>query len=182
MINSAINAVLSGWTLQHFANLASVLSVAAIAIAWATYVRTHRKERKSHVNTMFREYLRLDFEYHMVPSKQREDEALRRLRAYKMWVLDEINEWVDGEERKRLFRKSAKEARDRLVRNWKATIQYHLHRHSCPGYWDAFLVSEACYSDSFVAFAKKWHMDSPDHRRCPFCEEMNKSALPAPNG
>lgn len=179
-----VRVVTDGWSLQDWASLASIVSVGAIVIAWATYVRTNQKDRKAHVNTMFREYLRLDFEYHMRPPAEREEDALRRLRAYKMWVLDEINEWVDGEERKRLFWSNAAiDSRDRLVRNWRETIRYHLHRHSCAKYWDAFLVSRHCYSESFFAFAQEWHIDSPkhadDHQGCEFCTLMKEDQLKA---
>lgn len=108
MISHVTSVVLSYGSLDNLAKLANVLSVVAIMIAWATYVRTNRKERRSHANMMFREYLRLDFEYHMTRDGRDDDEALRRLRAYKMWVLDEINEWIDGENERFIFSQSKK--------------------------------------------------------------------------
>ena len=80
---------------ENLARVATVLGVLAIPIAWMTLTSTWDASRASHMNTLFREFLRIEFDYFNQPGNAPgKGPAWQSLRSYKMWVLEEI--WISA--------------------------------------------------------------------------------------
>lgn len=178
--------------IDKLASLATLLGVFAILIAWIGLKKTWRTERASHMNTLFREFLRLEFDFFNANCEEGEskDKALDSLASYKMWVLEEIWMWTD-ENRHKVFilRPESTNRLHRAVENWHATLEYHLHRNASLHAWEEFWADRKCYHAGFVEFAERWNPHSPLHRDavpdCKLCkrtrsEEAQPADLSAP--
>lgn len=170
--------------IDKLSSLATVLGVLAIIIAWVGLKRTWRTERASHMNSLFREFLRLEFDFYNADHSDEEScrRARETLRSYKMWVLEEIWMWAD-ENRHKVFllRPGMTNGLRNAVANWDETIKYHLHRDAEMSSWADFELNQGCYHKGFVEFAREWNPSSPDHKRlrreCHFCKAGSSSGV-----
>lgn len=159
------------------ANAATIAGVTGVFFAWVSFTHTRDTNRASHMNSLFRDMLRLEFDFYNATEPRSENsDAFRSLFSYKMWVLEEIWMWVDGQRwRPFLLQPQRKAAHDRLLRGWRDTLIYHLQRKASERGWRDFINNQGCYHPGFVKFARTYHPFSPDYRRlastldCPDC-------------
>jgi hypothetical protein len=163
---------------ENLARVATVLGVLAIPIAWMTLTSTWDASRASHMNTLFREFLRIEFDYFNQPGNAPgKGPAWESLRSYKMWVLEEIWIWLDGQQHRVFPLQPARANRHReLLVGWEATLRYHLQNRADAATWSDFYANRKCYHKGFIAFAERHHPYSPlrDARAtldCPVCGE-----------
>ncbi|MDT8758658.1 hypothetical protein MZO42_08105 [Sphingomonas psychrotolerans] len=154
---------MDGSTAENLARIATVIGVLAIPIAWKTLTTTWDTNRASHMNTLFREFLRLEFDYFNQPANQAgQGPAWESLRSYKMWVLEEIWIWLDSQQHRVFPMQPGRANRHReLLAGWDATLKYHLGNRPDQKTWDEFYRNRKCYHKGFVAFAMRHHPCSP---------------------
>lgn len=157
------------------ANLATVLGVVAILIAWAVHRYTIAKDAKANMNQLFREFQRLEFDYYNTDKAiEKHPEAENRLFAYKMWVLEEAFEWQRGRGGAYLnpFRYLIRWWARQSIADWYSTIRSYLH----VGRQDEFkrlIHYQDCFSPRFTRFALRHHIRSPLHQPCEeYCRRM----------
>jgi hypothetical protein len=173
-------------TLGDSANLATIAGVIGIALAWLSYRQTIQSGRASHMNALFRDFLRLEFDFFNADDpKSLNSDAWRSLFSYKMWVLEEIWIWVDSQ-RFRLFpmQPGRADAHRKLLAGWHETLRFHLGHRATQTGWRDFIDNEGCYAPGFVAFVRLHHPASPDYGKpgptihCPVCAKRVPAELP----
>lgn len=141
----------SGW-----ADVATIIGVllgaTTLVAAYRQYQSSKRASRLVHVNSLFRDFLRLEFDFHNVPHGDvvERDAARRTLQSYRMWVLEETWLWLRGVNKRRRWTAKGRAQKLELTQTWNATIDYHATRLTPKG-WQDFEDSEPCYSPGFHA-------------------------------
>ena len=172
----------TGLSLTELGQIAGIVGVVAISIAWLTYRWTITANRASHMSNLFREYVQMAFTYYDKDVARDETHAAYSYLAdYKMWVLEEIWIWTT---RVHPLTRRWLPRHKRLIENWRCTIIHQLHRDETAALWEDFTASRVCYHRDFVAFAEEWHPFSPAHRakhpRCTQCKHTAPAAKPQP--
>lgn len=149
--------------LSNASSVATIIGVIGVALAWRSYRVTVDSAKSSHMNALFRDYLRLQFDFFNADKERpRDGNAWRSLFSYKMWVLEEIWIWVD-DQRFRSFpvqpRRSEKHRC--LLIGWHDTLVFHLKDRPSERGWREFIANEGCYAPGFVAFVSLHHPHSP---------------------
>lgn len=140
--------------LQGWASLATVLGVAfaifTLALGYMQYRSSIRAASLSHVNGLFRDLLRLEFDFYNAPNPNHDDRvsARSRLAAYKMWVLEELWLWLKLKKSERPITAGARAAHTRFIENWTDTLDYHARRNSEDD-WNNFKAARLCYDATF---------------------------------
>ncbi len=170
---------LEDWTGIEIQQLAAIVGIIAVVIAWQTYRRTKRKDRRERMNAVFRDFLRMDFDFHVADGagtlNAGRNEALRRLHSHKMWTLEEVWIWLRIEKRRLGWHPLPTIFRRRRIRafidNWHHTIAFHLHSETLPDGFKRFLEAGECYEADFVAHVIRTHPSSPAHDKggCAYC-------------
>jgi hypothetical protein len=147
------------WTLENWANFATALGglvgLAAALIALAALLSSARTSRLEHMHSLFKEYLRLQFEYHSaVGDKNANVTALRSdLGSFKMYTLEEMTLWLKRERGWRLLYFWSR-FHKKHIESWSSTIDWHLDTSSPQDYAD-FWKAEACYGPDFKAAVRR---------------------------
>ena len=142
--------------LQGWANLATVLGIAfavtTLALAYIQYRSSLRAASLSHVNSLFRDLLRLEFDYYNSSSQSSSDRASARARlgSYRMWVLEELWLWIEAKKRD-FGRMSSSGENAVFIDNWLETLNFHARRNSTAD-WIDFQDAKGCYHPEFVAY------------------------------
>jgi hypothetical protein len=143
------------------ANCATIVGVIGLLIAWRSYTNSTAISKKHEMNAMFREFLKLDYEYSVESCKSDNiSKSEKKLRAYKMWVLEEVYIWLKDLRGKRIHYK--------LIDDWEKTIIFHLNSEShekinlvIGNSWKYFDRHRKCYDDDFGDFVDNHHQHSP---------------------
>ena len=146
----------------------TVLALAGVSVALFTYVGTAATARLSHMHTMFKGYLELEFEYRTQAPYYPEDRLTtsRRYRmrdvlgSYKMYVLEEMYLWLGREKRMNVLYVLPWTHTRKHLRGWEKTLEWHLKRCSIIDR-DRFNEAKDCYGPSFQEEARKaWEDES----------------------
>ena len=172
-VAGAVEVGTSVWAwAQLFANFATILgffvAIFAGVVALRAYISNTRAAANAQMHGLFRDYLRLRFDYasHTIDEKATEnplgEQLLSQLAGLKLYALEEMYVWIRREEGLlRSFagfplRKTERRYQQDIINSWKATILTHTHQEEA-----AVLASivdyTRCYSVEFLKFlASDW--------------------------
>jgi hypothetical protein len=140
--------------LADFASLATIigapLALLALIVGVATLRSGARAARFQHMHSLFKDYLRLQFEYSQAALQPGVDAtALRKkLGSFKMYTLEEMYIWL-RKERGLNLRWLWSPFRRRYIDGWQATIDWYLDDRSDEDF-DDLAKAVACYGSGFL--------------------------------
>jgi hypothetical protein len=142
------------WGLSDLADAATGLGVPIALLAFlvglATLLSNARTARLQHMHDMFRDYLKLQFEYNKAVGEGNTNrKALRgNLGGFKMYSLEEMTLWLRRERAWRLVYFWSPFHYDH-IKSWQATVDWHLGQ-SSPEDFEDFEESIDCYGPDFI--------------------------------
>jgi hypothetical protein len=142
------------WSLEQWANFATaaggLLGLVAALIALMTLITGARTARLQHMHDLFKEYLRLQFDYNVAVGE--DNGNLTRLRSnlggFKMYTLEEMTLWLKRERGLRPFYFWSR-FHQQHIESWSKTIDWHLDT-SSPEDFSDFEKARACYGPDFI--------------------------------
>lgn len=173
---------------ETLANIATTLGFAAAffggLVALLSYRSANRAAESAHMHGLFREYLRMRFDYEMgasgaaapaEPASTRRPEqsrygAAEQLAGLKLYALEEMWEWVRREERAwalkwPMSRTRASAERIDFLKAWRATILTHANEERVE-VAESILGYTHCYGVPFLEFvADGWEGDREGMKR-----------------
>ena len=149
----------AGSLLSDAASFATIvgapLALLALIVGVATLRTSARTARLQHMHSLFKDYLRLQFEYAQAIAQDKVDEAAlrRKLGSFKMYTLEEMHLWL-RKERGLNWRWLWGPFRRRHIKAWEATIAWHLDDSSDEDFAELEKAQE-CYSEGFLKLVKQ---------------------------
>ena len=151
--------VVSNWDLKDWTDFATVvgalIALAALLVGVITLLSNARAARLQHMHNLFKEYLRLEFEYNVaVGNGNHNQQKLRaNLGGFKMYSLEEMLLWLRRERAWGLVYFWSRTHRNH-VKSWKSTIEWHLD-HSSLEDFAQFEEAIKCYGADFIAAVRR---------------------------
>ncbi len=145
--------------LADVASLATIigapLALLALVIGVATLRSGARAARFQHMHSLFKDYLRLQFEYSQAALQPGVDttELRKKLGSFKMYTLEEMYIWV-RKERGLNLRWLWSPFRKRYIDGWQATIDWHLDDSSDEDFAE-LAKATACYGSGFLGLVRR---------------------------
>ncbi|HVQ06922.1 MAG TPA: hypothetical protein VMS43_00655 [Allosphingosinicella sp.] len=148
------NAGEGAWRLSDLADMATALGVPigllAFLLGLLTLLSSARTARLQHMHDMFRDYLKLQFEYNKAvgDGNSSRKELRKNLGGFKMYSLEEMTLWLRRERvwgRVYFWSSFHREH----VKTWQDTINWHLDDSSYQDFADVEAAIE-CYGPDFL--------------------------------
>jgi len=130
-----------------------IIAIGSLAIAYWQFHNTRAITKLAHMNGLFRDALRLEFDYHNTPNTNAAERAIAadKLISYKTWVLEEMWIWLhDLKVERRSWFPEARKKRKGIIGNWTNTLNYHIEQVDSI-HWPGFVESRGCYHIGFYS-------------------------------
>ncbi|WP_147283638.1 hypothetical protein [Bosea caraganae] len=137
--------------------IALLLAVAGAWIALRTFTITAATARKSHMQKLFADFLRFQFEYNINNGSTKNEELINDLASMKLYSLEAIFEWTQNERKilksrfKFLNIDDTEVINEQIIKCWEETIFSHVK-----GETEATINNinkyKNCYNPEFIAF------------------------------
>ncbi len=138
-----------GLTVSEICSIAGVVT-AILTIGWAFWQYSEAKKAAAEVriNAMLREMLAMKFQLYLHGNPK--NEALHKFNAYRMWVLEELYQWIFVGDAEKLVKPL-----------WLGTLHYHIAKVEAESQ-KRFLDAAECYNRRYLAYCQKRWTD-PGH-------------------
>ena len=145
---------LAAWT--NFATVVGApIAFAALIVGVATLLSSARAARLQYMHNLFKEYLRLEFEYNTVvgTGNQNKQKLRSNLGGFKMYSLEEMLLWLQRERAWNLIYFWSQTHRSH-INSWQSTIEWHLDQSSEQDFAQ-FETAIRCYGKDFIAAVRQ---------------------------